>query len=103
MLTYKGLATYLFGGIVDKYGSAFSFVKESLPKAGMKIPFRSYMSMVFFTSVIVYFLGLGVVYYIFSNIIPVSLVLFLIYLIFIPTLISMTVFFSLCFIPYQRK
>ncbi len=103
MLTYKGLATYLFGGIVDRYGSAFSFVKESLPKAGMKIPFRSYMSMVFFTSVIVYFLGLGIVYYIFLNIIPVSLVLFLIYLIFIPTLISMTVFFSLCFIPYQRK
>lgn len=103
MLTYKGLATYLFGWVVDKYGDAFSFVKESLPKAGIKTPFRSYMSMVIFTSVLVYFFSLCAVYYIFFELILTSPILFSTYLIFIPSLISLSIFFSLCFIPYQRK
>ncbi|MDI6798505.1 MAG: type II secretion system F family protein [Candidatus Aenigmarchaeota archaeon] len=102
VLSYKGLATLLFGGIVDRYGDAFSFVKESLPKADIKITFRSYMSMVFLSSAIAYFLALITTYIIFTTVVPILGIALALYLTFIPLLMSLTIFFSLCFSPYQR-
>jgi hypothetical protein len=45
----------LFGGVADKYGATLNFVKDRLPKADMKIPFRTYLSMTLLFGVIIYF------------------------------------------------
>ncbi len=58
MVSFKGLATLLFGKIVDRYASIFSTVKKNIPKADIKVPFRTYVSTAIFISIIVYFISL---------------------------------------------
>ena len=47
MLEIRGLATSLFGGLVDRYAEYFGFVKDNLPSADIKLPFRTYVSWFF--------------------------------------------------------
>jgi len=101
MLSYKGLATLLFGGVVDKYPDFFSSVKDDLTKANIKIPFRSYVGMIFLTSSIVYFVSLFALIFA-LNFFVVSFLMKIIFLLFIPFLISVVCFVILVFYPYQK-
>lgn len=101
MPTLKGLATLLFGGLVDRYSNLFIFVKNSLPKADIKIPFRTYMSTVFFVSSVV-FLTCLIALVLVLQIIKVLLVQKIIYLIFVPVTAGIVSFVMLTFYPLQR-
>lgn len=46
----KGLGVQLFGKWADKYSSAFEPIRKSLSASGMKILFRTYISLIFFLS-----------------------------------------------------
>lgn len=48
----KGLGARLFGRWADKYSSAFEPIRKSLSASGMKILFRTYVSLIFFLSVL---------------------------------------------------
>jgi len=100
MPSFKALATVLFSGLVDKYGSFFTLVRDSLPKAGIKIAFRSYMSTVFLATTMVYLLSVvGVSIAVF--IIKVPLLLSIAYMLFIPITAGIIVFLFLAFYPLQ--
>lgn len=99
--SFKGLTTSIFGRIVDKYGSYFSIIKDSLPKANMKIAFRTYMSIVLFVSLISYITALLATTMIF-RIIKVSTPQFIMYIVFIPFVVAILAFVLLAFGPYQR-
>lgn len=58
MVGYNTIATVLFGGVVDKLEQKFNFLRNSLPKADIKIPFRTYLSIVFINTIIVYLFSL---------------------------------------------
>ena len=58
MVSYNAIATVLFGGLVDKVGKNFGFLKDSLPRADVKTPFRTYLSAVFLNILVVYFFSL---------------------------------------------
>jgi len=58
MISYRGIATLLFGNLADKYADTFSFVRKNLPKADIKISYRVYMSIVFFSSLLALFCSL---------------------------------------------
>jgi len=58
MVSYNAIATVLFGGLVDKVGKNFGFLKDSLPRADVKTPFRTYLSAVFLNTLVVYFFSL---------------------------------------------
>jgi len=101
MTDFKGLATTLFSGIVDKYSDLFIIIKENLPKADMKIAFRTYMSTVLLTTVIVYLvsifaIGIALLF------IKSSLILSIAYIAFIPMTSAMIILLSLTFYPVQR-
>ncbi len=58
MLSYNAIATILFGGLADKIGKKFNFLRDSLPRADVKIPFRTYLSAVFLNTIVVYIFSL---------------------------------------------
>lgn len=101
MLNYKGLATSIFGELVDKYSDLFRIVKDALPRANIKTSFRAYMSTVFLTSVAVYFASLVISFSI-TQILQVPIGTSIVYTIFIPLASSFACFALLVFYPYQK-
>lgn len=101
MIGFKGLSTLIFGGLVDKYSKLFVTVKNSLPKADIKIPFRTYMSMVFLTSVMVLFGSLIILFFVLP-IFEQSLMMRIIYMIFIPIVSGISTLVFLTFYPTQK-
>jgi len=100
MVGFKGLATLLFSDIVDKYSDLFVIIKESLPKADMRITFRTYMSIVLLATVIVFFCSIFAVA-IALIFIKTSLILSIAYIIFIPMTAAMLILLFLAFYPSQ--
>lgn len=99
--TFKGLATNLFGNIIDKYSKFFLPIKDTLPKADIKIPFRTYMSMIFLVSAFLYLASLVSIFFVLKVFI-VSTFLMIAYLIFVPITIALISFTTLSFYPYQK-
>lgn len=103
MLTYKGLATLIFGGLIDKYSDLFAVIKDALPRANIKTSFRAYMSMVFLSSLITYLVSfLVVLMFMVILAIKIPIITSIIYIIFIPLLASIVCFILLLFYPYQK-
>lgn len=101
MLSYKGLATLIFGGLVDKYSDFFVTVKDSLPKANIKIAFRTYMSLVFLTSVTAFIASLFASLIV-IQIFKVSVEIAIIIMIFVPLVTPSVTFALLIFYPYHK-
>lgn len=97
----RGIAYGLFGNIADKYADSFLFLKEALLKADIKIPFKAYLSQVFFFSFIVFFLAFIIVNIAFQ-IIQIPLLLRIAYSIFTPLIVSIICFVILIFYPIQK-
>ena len=45
------LAAYFLGPLIDKDLKAFRYVKDKPPKADIKIPFRTYVGLIYFSSI----------------------------------------------------
>lgn len=101
MANARSLAVMLFGWVVDKYGDLFSIVRDNLPKAEMKITFRTYLSIVFFIAAITYFASL-VALILALRIVEISLMMWIVYLIFVPIMNSIVCMVVLIFRPYQK-
>jgi len=97
----KGLATRIFGNFVDKYlANFFDFLKESLQKADIKTPFRVYLSLSLFISILFSVFSIPISYLILSFL-GYPLLLKTVLLIFIPFLTFLISFFLIIFYPYQ--
>jgi flagellar protein FlaJ len=101
VLSFKGLATLLFGNIADKYADKLSIIRDSLPKADIKIAFRTYFSTSLLISIISYVAALITTIAMFQ-IIKLPLLQMIVYSIFVPFVIAITSFVLLIFMPYQK-
>ncbi|MCD6403170.1 MAG: type II secretion system F family protein [Candidatus Aenigmarchaeota archaeon] len=101
MKRIKHFANKTFGWIYDKYSVLFEIVRDSLPKANMRIPARTYISLGFFYSTMAYVLSfLFVAIYVTLKKLPVFSSIAM--LIFIPTIIAVISFLTYMFIPYYN-
>jgi len=100
-MSFKSFATSLFGSVVDRTGDLFFVTKESLPKANIKITFRTYMSMVFFTATIAFATSLLALVMI-TAIITLPAILRMALMVFIPVVNAIATLFILAFYPYQQ-
>lgn len=100
---YKGLASSIFGNLVDSYSDSnvFLIVKTNLPKADMKIAFRTYMSIVFFISILVYLTSFIPVF-ITLKFIQVSPFFEILFYIFIPVISAVIAFLVSIIYPYNK-
>jgi flagellar protein FlaJ len=101
MFNYNGFATGLFGGLVDKYSSTLNFVKNYLPKADIKVPFRTYMCVALLTSSIIFFLSIGALFIAF-NFIEIQAFNKIILFILAPFILAATCFAIFSFYPTQK-
>jgi len=100
MFNYNGLATVLFGGLVDRYFANFG-IKSYLSKAGIKIPFRTYICVSLLTSFAVYFLSFGSLFALFGFI-EVQAAIKLMLFIFAPVALAVFCFAAFSFYPIQK-
>ncbi len=101
MLDYRGFATSIFGGIADKYEAYFGIVKNALPKADIRIPYRTYLSVILMIGVFSYALSLAGLS-IALTMIELTLLNRVIYMMFVPILVAICVFTFLLFYPMQK-
>ncbi|MBI2084663.1 MAG: type II secretion system F family protein [Candidatus Aenigmarchaeota archaeon] len=101
MVSYTTIATVLFGGFVDRYGRYFGFLRDSLPRADIKIPFRSYVSFAVLTAVIMFLASLvGVT--IATAYLDLQMLNKAVLIITLPISISLIIFVLLILYPYQK-
>ncbi|HKZ45682.1 MAG TPA: type II secretion system F family protein [archaeon] len=101
MLSYKGLATSLFGKLVDKYSDVFAGVKEALPKANIRTSFRAYMSTVFLSAIITY-VAILAASFIMVQLLPLPPEFTVIFVVFVPLASAFGIFVFLILYPSQR-
>jgi len=97
----KGIATSNFGWITDKYPEFFMTVKDNLPKADMKIAYRTYVSLVVMISLVMFAVSI-VVSFIALTIIKTDILMRILYSIFASVFIALSTFLVFVFYPSQR-
>lgn len=105
MESLKGLATSVFGWLVDKYSPLFIPMKDTLLMADVKMPFRIYVSVILFSSLLVYITTLALLIVVLSILGPyleISLMMMVIYAIFVPAITGIACFGVLIFLPFQK-
>jgi archaellum biogenesis protein FlaJ (TadC family) len=100
-MNFRGFATVLFGEVADKYGSYLDIVKNTLPKTNIKIPFRTYVSMMLLFVLIIYFASF-VTIIIVMQIIKTAILLEIAYVIFVPIIVSVIAVLMFVFYPLQK-
>ncbi len=101
MLSYNAISTVLFGSLVDRYGSRFGFLRDNLPKADVKIPFRTYLSVVMTNSIIVFLFSL-VFFTILTTFIELKLITKIIMIGYMPIMLTVISFAALTLYPYYK-
>ena len=97
----RGLATRIFGPIVDRNIQNFYFLKDVLLKSGLSISLRSYISLVLFSTMLIFIISTFITFLV-LYILRISLFLQIVYSIFVPFLISTISFALFLFYPFQR-
>jgi flagellar protein FlaJ len=97
----SGIAYKLFGKIAEKYANNFSFLKDYLLKADVKIPFTAYLSTTFFLSSLI-FISSFFATFLLLQILEIPIMLKIAYLFFVPVLITVACFAILIFYPVRK-
>jgi flagellar protein FlaJ len=101
MINLKAFANKIFGWIYDKFPEFFSITKEFLPKANIRMPTRTYVSLGFLYASIAYVLSFFMISMV-LNLFDFFLFLKIAFLIFLPFFISIIVFLIYIFAPYFK-
>jgi flagellar protein FlaJ len=101
MANFNSLADSAFGWAVDRYGDYFAIVKTNLPRADIYITFRTYMAAVFMTAAIAYVSTLFALAFA-LQIVELSLMMKIVYIIFVPFMVALSAVVVLIFYPYQK-
>lgn len=101
MPSYNAIATVLFGGVVDRFGKNFNFLRDSLPRADIKIPFRTYLSAVFLNTIIAFMFSL-VFFTILTTFLEVKLMHKILLIGYLPLMIGATALGVFVLYPYQK-
>ncbi len=101
MASYNAIATVLFGGLVDKVAKNFAFLRDSLPRADIKIPFRAYLSVVFLNTIVIYLFSM-VFFTMITMFLEIKTSQRLLFLGYLPLIIAAITFGVLVVYPHQK-
>jgi flagellar protein FlaJ len=100
-MNLKALATRLFGPLVDRTAGIFFVTKESLPKADIKITFRTYMSIAFFLAAVAFVSSFAMLFFV-TSVISIPALLKVALFAFVPLLNAVVSVFVIAFYPFQK-
>lgn len=99
---YRKVAARLFGWLPKKYPEIKKLLKPTLPKSGLAITVKSYVSSICLTALIVYLISLVILLILNLTILELNIFLMIISIIFIPLIMGMITFVLGIFYPHQR-
>lgn len=100
-MNFRGFSTALLGTFVDRYGQYFNIVKSNLPKANIKIPFRTYASLMFLFAIVTYVASL-ISLLVFMQFLAFPLLLQIVYVVFIPIVAAVVSVAFFVYYPIQK-
>ncbi|MCK5023271.1 MAG: type II secretion system F family protein [Candidatus Aenigmarchaeota archaeon] len=100
---YRKLSTLLFGRIVDESLESFKPLEPHLRNSNMKILLKTWVSMIFFNTVMSFIVSFVSIYVIFSFFIEVEFYIYIFSVIFMPIFVSSIVFIVMYLYPVQRE
>jgi len=98
---YRSFAVKLVGWVSDKYPDIIKPVESTLPKSGIGIPPKNYVSAVVLTTLISYIISLIVFPLLVLTVLKLNIFLTTLSIVFIPFLVAITIFMVGMFYPYQ--
>jgi flagellar protein FlaJ len=98
---YRSFAVKLLGWVPDKYPDIIKPVAVTLPKCGIGIPPKNYVSTVCLTVLIIYIVTLVVSSILVLTVLKLNIFLTTLSIIFVPFLVAVAVFMLGMFYPYQ--
>jgi flagellar protein FlaJ len=99
---YRRFASRTFDWLSEKYPDILKPVKFTLPKSGMMISPKNYVSTICLTILIGYFLSLIIVSVLILTVLKLNIFLTILSLIFVPVIIGMLILVAGVFYPYER-
>jgi len=103
MLTeYRKFASRTFDWISDKYPDVLNPVKFTLPKSGLMVSPKNYISTICLTMSIGYFLSLIITSILILTVLKLNIFLTVLSLIFVPVIVGMIILVTGVFYPYER-
>jgi flagellar protein FlaJ len=103
MLTsYKKISEKYFDWITKKYPEILKLVDSTIPKSGLSIAPKNYVSFIFLSVFICYFASLAVTSTLFFVVFNFNVLISVLSAIFVPFVIAVSIFIVGIFYPYQR-
>jgi flagellar protein FlaJ len=103
MLTsYKKLSERYFDWTTKKYPEILKLVDSIIPKSGMSISPKNYVSLIFLSVFIGYFVILAVTSILFFVVFNSNILISVLSVIFIPFIVAVLIFIAGIFYPYQK-
>ena len=103
MLTeYRKFASRTFDWISDKYPDVLNPVKFTLPKSGLMVSPKNYISTICLTMSIGYFSSLIITSILILTVLRLNIFLTVLSLIFVPVIVGMIILVAGIFYPYER-
>jgi flagellar protein FlaJ len=99
---YRRFASRTFDWLSEKYPDILKPVKFTLPKSGMMISPKNYVSTICLTILIGYFLSLIIVSVLILTVLKLNIFLTILSLIFVPVIIGVLILVAGFFYPYER-
>jgi flagellar protein FlaJ len=103
LLAYKKFSMILFGRLVNKYMDSFKPLEPHIKNANMKFLLRAWVSMLFLSTFIAFFVSLVSVYVLLTYVIAVEFYIYVFSVIFFPVFIASIVFIFFYLYPVERE
>lgn len=100
---YKRLSLVFFGGIAEKYLKTFKKLEPHIKNAGMKILLKTWVSVIFLTTVISFFISFGLIYFFLTYVIEINVMIYTFSVIFFPVMTASIVFLFFYIYPIQKE
>jgi len=100
---YRKLSLVLFGGLVDKNIASFKPLELHIRNANMKILLKTWISMLFMSTLLSFFVSFTLIYVLLSYIIQVEFYIYIFCIIFFPVFVASVVFIFFYLYPVERE
>lgn len=100
---YRKISLILFGGLMEKYINSFKPMESHIKNANMKILLKTWVSMLFFSTMFSFVVSFAVIFVLVTYFIQVEFYIYVFSIIFFPVFISSIVFIIFYLYPVQKE
>jgi len=100
---YKKLALTFFGGFVDKHIESFKPLEPHLRNANMKILLKTWVSLILFTTILLFIITFIATYVVLTFFIRVEFYIYVFTVIFLPVFVASVAFIIFYLYPVQKE